>query len=241
MTQDSKDSLNQLYEELEGIKLRIAFVEMENIELETLMSDSTEYSEAARKKALETVEQEIRRKEVGDFLHKTAPRIGQFVAVVLLVCFIGLSTAIATVHSVRVKVLEFIMNIEDEYTELGFDDSDDVYMDVPAEWMGNYYPVYIPNGFTLHSVDLDMPEVTYTDVNGNNLSFSEFTSDAYTNIDTEEAETRLIEFKNGSALVSEKNGHVFVAWAVDNRYFIVDLYGPQEMALEIAESVRMIK
>lgn len=238
---DGKSILDELKEEMEALKLRIAFAEIDEKEIEAWLGTPSAYSNEGMRRAEKAITEGLRKRRLSRFFRKTLPHGCQAVAAVLLIFFIGLSTAVATVQSVRVKVLSFIMSIEQEYTALGFDDSDGIFMDVPEGWNGSYFPSFIPDGFAFAFIDSDMGWVRYESDGEKNLQFSEYTYDTYTNIDTEDSQMRFVPMHGGSALVSEKGGHVFIAWAIDNRFFVVSLDGTADTAIKIAESVRMIK
>lgn len=237
----------ELKREMAALKLRIAFQEAEErrqMQMQKAASEDVSLNAAFAQiapSALAAIRRSLRRDRARHALTKTLPRVGRVAAALLLVFYIGLSTAVATVESVRISFAKFIMNIGSEYAELGFDDTSVEYAEVPAEWPGSYYPSYIPEGFVLRETDRNLWEVEFSDAVGNRLSFSELGPDTYTNIDTEDSELEFIELHGAQALVAEKAGRTFVTWSVDNRYFIVRLEGPRQEAIEIARSVRMIK
>ena len=101
---EQNSSLSQsLYNELEGLKIRIAFAEIDEDELNeyernpSSVSES-DYSDAAQKKALKLIERKLNKHLIKRFIRKTLPHTIQVVAITLLLFFIGLATAVATVQ-----------------------------------------------------------------------------------------------------------------------------------------------
>ena len=67
-------------------------------------------------------------------------------ACVVLVIGIAAPIAIANIEAIRVRVMELLINIQDEYTEISMVENEEMAFDVPAAWRGEYYPSYIPDG-----------------------------------------------------------------------------------------------
>ncbi|MBR1820513.1 MAG: hypothetical protein IJ769_02700, partial [Clostridia bacterium] len=103
---ENHDLSHALYEELEALKIRIAFAEIGEEELaefdQGLASASElDYSEDAQKKALKAIQRKLDKQTRRRFIQKTLPRTFNAIFAVLLVFFIGLTTATATVRSFR--------------------------------------------------------------------------------------------------------------------------------------------
>ena len=71
---------------------------------------------------------------------------------ILLACYLLGTVALAVSPTARVYLKQFLVSVQEEYTELSFDSSPDRYVDVPGNWPGDYFPTYIPEGFELVSV-----------------------------------------------------------------------------------------
>lgn len=235
---------DELREDILALRLRLAFQEELEEEVNALVKESEnpdrvilEMMERADSRVIQKIRQKIRRKNGKHLLFAVVPKVGKAAAACLLVFFIGLSTAIAMNSSVRVEMLNFIMRIEEKYASLGFEDHG-AFIEVPAGWKGYYYPTYIPEGFDYVSTD---GYAVYYERAGQEFIFSEYESGSGVNIDTEGAETKFTDVNGRSALAVEKNGWATLAWAVSNRYFIIELQGEIEEAVGIAEHVMMIK
>lgn len=121
-----------LYRELEALKIRIAFIEICEAEWNSVNSNQ-QLSDEGRRRVLKAIDKQMRRRKYVRFAKTTLPKAGRIAAVMLSVFFIGVATALASLQSVRVGVLNFIMGIEKAYTELGI--SGDT-PGIPSEWQG---------------------------------------------------------------------------------------------------------
>lgn len=158
-----------------------------------------------------------------------------------LVLILGIATpiAIAKVEFIRVKVLQLLMNEQEEYTELSLVEDEDASFDVPGDWRGEYYLSYIPEGYALSYVDPVYDEVIYNYDDTTSIDFHECSIGDVANVDSEDANMSY-DFVNGDvALVIEKDDTV-VTWSNGEKYFIIKTYLSKEETLKIAESLRRI-
>ena len=226
-----------LYRELEALKIRIAFAEIHEAEWNSA-SPNQQLSDEGKRRVLKAIDKRLRRRKYVHFAKTTLPKAGRIAAAVLSVFFIGLTAAVASVRSVRVSVLNFIMGIEEAYTELGVGGE---MRDVPSEWQGECYPTYIPEGFTLDYVDPIFAEAQYANSSGQRIIFKEYELSEYVNFDTEDSSVLTIAIQGAEALISEKDGRVSIIWATDDRYLLLRCDTPRETAIQIAESVTNVK
>ena len=96
-------------------------------------------------KNLEGIQRHFRRHRARVFFRDTLPRIGQIAAIVIAVVAVAGSVAIATSHTLRVQVMQLLVNIEEEYTELKLQEDPAASFEIPAEWCGENYPSFIPD------------------------------------------------------------------------------------------------
>ena len=178
-----------------------------------------------------------RRRRLGHMI----PRIVQAAACVVLVLGISAPIAIANVESIRVKVMELLINIQEDHTGLEMVENDDLALYIPAEWTGDYYPLYIPDGFAVTEVSSLFASINFSSSDGFNIRFTELTPDDQTNIDSEDARLSYTTINGENAFIVEKDDSVTVAWAVNDRYFVLNADTAQAEALEIARSVRRIR
>ena len=60
--------------------------------------------------------------------------------------------AIATIPPVRARVMELIFETLRQYTRVSLREKAGPEVEVPAEWGGEYYPSYIPEGYKFDEV-----------------------------------------------------------------------------------------
>ncbi len=178
-----------------------------------------------------------RRRRLGHML----PRIVQAAACIVLLLGISAPIAIANVESFRVKVMEMLIDIQEDHAQLEMVENNDLALHVPAAWTGDYYPLYIPEGFAVADVGSLFASIHFASSDGRNIRFTELTPDAQTNIDSEDARLSYATINGENAFIVEKDDSVTVAWAVNDRYFVLNADTAQAEALEIARSVRRIR
>lgn len=233
-----------LYEELAALKIRIAFAEIDEDELAEFDRDLSSvsegyYSDAAQKRTLKLIERKLNKRLRRQFVSKTLPHTLQIVTISLLLFFIGLTTAVATVRPVRLRILDFIAKIEENYSEISlFNDIDNAV--VPSEWKGKYYPSYIPDSFELSHVDGLLDIVYYTSASGQVLQFSEYEDNIYTNINIDKESSFDITINVSSGLAMSDGEGTKITWCIDNTYLYLYFSGNLDEAKRIAESVRLL-
>lgn len=252
-------NLEALREEWRELIYRIAATEyaqqeadllMEQIATDEAIENNTLEEDAhfaqVEPKTLRVFRNAIRKRKLNQFIRHTLPEVGKVAASIMLIFYIGLTVAIAGVPSVRVRVLELLVNIEDEYAELSLKEKPNSSFDVPAEWEGSYYPSQIPKGFDISQI-LNMVQdntivLSLESDKAIRITFSELGEDAYTNLDTEDAMISSKMVKGSPALFVVKGNTISISWATDNLYFILICKGLQESeVLSLANSVVKIK
>jgi hypothetical protein len=229
--------------------LRIAFCELQDEEMDQLASSDTDdiqkeeafwkQSEGRTKKRMVGW---IRKQHMIHTAKVALPKALQAAACILIIFFVGLSVAIATVHDVRVRVLDLILNVEKQYTEISLQENNEKSFTVPSDWKGTYYPAYIPEGFEIDKISSLYGISSLDCINGDRyLFFSECGEDASTNIDTEGALVDAVMINGSPAILAEKNGLVTIAWAYSKNYFVLQAQVDRDTAMKIAESITMVK
>lgn len=204
-----------------------------------------EHVHKRRSSALTFIHKRIKRAKIHSFVHQTLPVAGRAAAAALLVFFLTLSTALAVVPEVRIRVLELLMNVKKEYTELSMQEKPDASFAVPPEWLGDYYPSKLPQGYAVNQVIGDELAVSYCisfwNAANERIFFYELDEHTVSNINTEDAdiEYRMIHGRPG--MISRRKDQVIVTWSENNRYFIMTFDNVSEDALAIAEGVIRIK
>ena len=197
-------------------------------------------------KNLETILRHFRRLRARIFFRETLPRIGQIAAIVVAVVAVAGSVAIATSHTIRVQVMQLLVNAENEYTELKLQEDPAASFDVPAEWGGDNYPSFIPDGLVAGMV------FSYPDNNSIELidkrtgavkgQFSEYGADTEANIDTEDAVQEPVTIGLNNGFLDKKENRVSIYWGDGRKYFVLTILDHDESTvIRIAERVVRIK
>ena len=241
---ENHEMSHALYEDLAALKIRIAFAEISEAELDEYdreLSSVSEfdYSDAAQKRALKLIERKLNKRLRRQFVRKTLPHTLQLISVALLVFFIGLTTAVATVRPVRLRMLDFIAKIEERYSEISLVNDID-YVVTPSEWKGKYYPSYIPAEFALSHVDDLFSIAFYNTEDGRAFQFCEFSDTDYSSINIDEGNAFDVNI-NGSSGIAISNGeYTNITWSIDDTYLYLHFSGKLDEAKRIAESVRLL-
>ncbi len=241
----------QLIKEYEAAKMRLAFYDLqeeENKAYEKLTDEEKEIADLSRKNLdynLNLIRQKTRKMHMRNFMQGSfyvMRRVANVASIVIVILVIGTSTAFAVSPNFQVTIRNLLINMTDEYTEIGLQNINTI--SVPEGWTGDYYPSYIPDGFNLVQKSDPFPGagfVEYEDAIRNRMSFDECTENGRSNIDTENAKITYTTVHDNEAMVVEKNGRIKIVWAEFNKYFIVMFDGDMNTALSVARSVRRIK
>lgn len=241
---ENREMSRALYEELAALKIRIAFAEIDEDEFADFDRDLSSvseggFSEAAQKRTLKLIERKLNKRLRRRFIAQTLPYTLHVVTAALLLFFIGLTTAVATVRPVRLRVLDFIARIEENHSTISLANDID-YAVVPSEWKGKYYPSYIPVGFAFSHIDEFYNSVYYISDDDQVLQFHELEDSEYSNVDIDEESALDITINGYYGIVMTDNKNTTITWCIDDTY--LDLYysGNLDEAKRIAESVQLI-
>ena len=241
-----RDEIKGFYDDYETSLIRLALIELRSKEDDSDIDISDEEiikkRDASYEKTMRLIGAEISRIKKDRFYRYSLPRIGLAAASILLICFMGLTTAVALNGSMRVRVLEFLVNVTPEFTELSLRENDGLAFFVPAEWQGKYYPSYVPENYVTYSVDSfsDSHDVFYDLGNSKFFDFSELSESAQTNVDTENAEVRAIKIGSAEGMLVQKRNTIIIVWSNEERYFILSGNINETELIKIANSVKLI-
>ena len=73
--------------------------------------------------------------------------------------------------------MELLVDIQEDHAELEMVENNDLDLLIPAGWAGGYYPLYIPDGFTVTDVGSLFASVNFASSDGRNIRFTELTPD----------------------------------------------------------------
>lgn len=148
-------------------------------------------------------------------------------AAVIAVVIAMLATTACAVPSIRETVVSFVKEIFDIGMDYTYGNSG------PEIIETNYYPSYIPSGFSKVSENLDegYTRVDFEDEDGNRLYFVQTTEDTTLTVDTEHTEHRVVHV-NGWEVdlhineADDRNRNIiFALWIEDSCFFKVLSYG----------------
>lgn len=186
----------------------------------------------------------FRRAKVQRFSRHVLLPLGKAAAVLVLVLSLGISTVVASSDTLRAAVFDLVFTRQATHTEIQLVENTQKSFEVPAEWKGRYYPSFIPEGYKMVKIDSEegtSSTISLINKDGHLMHFSENTLDTYTNIDTENANVKNVLIRGYKSLMSIKNGRVILVWSADERYFILNIAGDENAAIQVAESLRLIR
>jgi len=184
------------------------------------------------------------RKETFNKLRNRTIRFLPKAAIFLLVLLGSFTIVVASVQALRVKALNIILNIQNQYTSIQTTDENNGQRrqgneQIPTNWSG-YVPNYIPQGFKVSKTEeRDMLKaIYYTNEQGQTIRFTQYrSSDTDLRIDTEGATVQYITIHNNDALLAEKQGLVSIGWKEEFLFSLIGEVDRTEMT-KMAESIR---
>ncbi|AGL02509.1 DUF4367 domain-containing protein [Desulfoscipio gibsoniae] len=166
-------------------------------------------------------------------------------AVAMLIVIAIFFTTVANVEAVRVKVLNFLMDIQKEYTSFQLKDSSNGSEGGSAtiDWSQAYVPTYIPEGFEVRTVSDGklLKTIEFKNPQGSLVTYTELSEGTKPALDTENAsvfEAVSINGHEGTLVV--KNSLVTIIWAMQDRMFMIRGQIEKDMAIKMAEGVNYI-
>lgn len=169
------------------------------------------------------------------------------VAVFAFIIILGISTLAVGVEAFRIKLLNFIVEVQTEYTRVEIGDSY-VLPDAPhvniQDWENVYLPTYIPKGFSVSKAE-DMGEVKairYSNPVGDLVDFSQYNNiDTDLRIDTQSARTETVMLQGEKALLIDKDGLTTIIWHNHEFMFMMQANIDKDELIKMAESIEKNK
>jgi len=186
------------------------------------------------------------RKEQAKSIWKDTKKIFPKVAAVFFTIFIIFTVGIISSEAFRIKILNFLIQAEKEYTsiDVGNRDSKNSKLDtsaIPSDWGEIYMPMYVPKGFKITNTETlsDVKIILYSNDNNQFIVFEQCDNEkSNIRIDTENAEVQQVKINNIEGLLVKKNGLITIVW--HNNYSSFSLMSKinKEELLNMAESVK---
>lgn len=250
MSDNQKNSIDGLYEQLADTKLKIALTLLAEEEArgqqreierdEALGREAAASRDRIWPRLMRRLEGELGRQRKRHFARHTLPRVANVAAAVIFVCFVGLTTALALSATVRVQMMELIQEDKHIYTQLSLEEVGA--FDMPADWLGRYYPAYVPEGYEIKILSSmeDGSDLLLQNADDERIYFLEEAGVGVTNIDTEDAQMHEISFHGGAATLVRKGTISTLMWYENNRYYVLWVDGDEEFLMKIAAGLRSV-
>lgn len=166
-------------------------------------------------------------------------------AIAILAGIVLLFTTVSSVDAVRVRVLNFIMDVHQEYTSFQLKENENASAggSPVVNWSKAYVPTYIPDGYELsNTVQSELVrKLVFKDKQDSLIIFTELGESSSPKVDTENAEVlKTISINGHKGTLIVKNSMVTIVWAIGNSMFILQTGVSEETAIKIAEGVKYI-
>ena len=169
-------------------------------------------------------------------------------AVAMLAVIVIFFTTVGTVQAVRVRVLNFLLDIQPEYTSFQLKDSGGGSEggNLVINWTSTYVPTYIPDGYKVSNISSSQSFKRIVFENQQDkealIIYTELSGANSPGVDTEDAsefETVSINGHKGTLMV--KNSMVTIVWEMNSRILMVQTRTGKDTAMKIAEGVIYVK
>ena len=173
----------------------------------------------------------------------TAKRIAIKAAMAAVVLGIGIALMTFSVDALRIRVLNFLIDTTQRYTNIQVVDETNEQGKVTITWSNYYLPEYIIDGYSIISFQ-ELGEskiIYYRNARGEEIQFSQSPGDNNYQINTEDTEATEVKINDTKGILSEKNGVITLLWH-DSRYtFFIIGKADKEEIVKMAESTKLIK
>jgi len=191
----------------------------------------------AKEKYRQEEKQRVREKR-NRVIRAHAKRAMKAAAAILVIISLIAPFAIANVESIRVRVMKLLIEIQEDHADISIQEDEAASFDVPAEWRGEYFPSYIPEGYSMSKIYKIYDHIEYENQEGDRISFIEYTEDTQIGADTEDAEISYSQINGNTAIVIHK-GEWQIIWTNGEKIIevIADDY---DVAMKVANSVKRV-
>lgn len=251
-TDEPFQNQEELLKQLADTKLKLALLMQQQEETERLlaagdeaaMKEEDSFFASTQGRTLARIRTQLRRQRARRLLRRDLPRVTRAAAAVLLVFYIGLTTAVAAAPSLRISLMRMLYHVEKQYTEVSFQPNEGASFDVPPEWVNNYFMSYIPDGYKFilcSEPSTSEQEIIYENAEGKLLRFCESAFEMEFNIDTEGFIVSPIRINGFEGFIAESSETTKIVWPTADRCLTLSINGPTDEAIMIAERVIRIK
>lgn len=245
----------QVYGEYEAAMLKVALLEAQEQETDSLEQALERQRGTAEGEKLEAlvrgnqarmsavIQRELKHSNWQHFTKHSLLRLVKIAACLLLLFFIGLTIAVASVQPVRDFVLEFVFDMQPEQQHARMVKEEEEDAAVQAVWQGEYFPTYIPDGFGFGEISsaAGIDSILYTAEDDSWLEFQECIADSSASIETANAIITHTQVNGKTGVVAQKEGQTTISWSQFSRFFIISTDLDVQQALQIADSVERVQ
>ena len=232
--------------------LRLLFDQMEAEEIDAYLSAPapglTDEEAASLRRAYDrAVRQHAREKKREKFarLRRAGRRLLDRVALVILILSLTVTAALAAFPEFRMTVMRLLAEVDDRQQAMTFHlQPQTAAVEVPEDWRGDYYPSYLPQGFSVTEMNPYFAEVTYEREDGAQIFFSESTEEEHPGITAglEGAVRDQIILRGVPAHRIRGTTSCCLVWMEDDRLFeLIAYHLPDEEAERIASSLVRVR
>ena len=198
---------------------------------------------------MDRYEQAEKRSRRRNTARRVVPQVLKIAACLLLAVSIGVPVVIASSAEIRSRVIQMLMSIDqkNQVATIRFEEDPDAAFSVPADWTGDYYPSYIPEGMEIIWSNGIFPQVEYAELSKNEAErpffyFAESKENSQTLAGTEETTFTDTEIGGRAARIFDYGDSVMtIVWQNDERMFTLSCRNmDRDEALKVAGSVRKI-
>ncbi|MDF1618626.1 DUF4367 domain-containing protein [Petrocella sp. FN5] len=162
-------------------------------------------------------------------------------AVVLLALLLSSAVVTMSVEAFRIRFLNLFIETEKDHNRIDFNESEEV-LELPEGSSNDYYPTYLPEGYSL----LDSQSGEYTKIatflNQDNqlLIFTQNVNNMGVNIDNEHSDIELVPINDSEGYMTNKDGIISISWSENDVIF--SLEGSEEIGLmiKIAKKIKKV-
>ena len=154
-----------------------------------------------------------------------------------------------SVQAFRVKVLNFFIEIGQEYTSIdlkdkGPSDSTRDFSGIPSDWENVYIPVYVPEGYKILKAQslVTAKIIHYSNEKKRLIVFKQYIGkNTNIRVDTEDASVSKVTISGFEGLLTEKEGSISIVWHNDDMAFSLIGNADKKELIKMAESIKVKK
>ena len=157
-----------------------------------------------------------------------------------IILLLGVATpfAVANIEFIRVRVMRLLIDIQEDRTNVSIQEDMSASFFVPAEWKGQYYPSYLPEGYSLSLLPENYCIAVFNNANGDEIVFEEYNEYDEVVVDSEDSHVAYGQINGNVAFIVEKKNSQII-WCNGSHLFYVTA-PDTPIARQVAEGVCLI-